>query len=174
MNIRNSTWAEERAGSDGRRMIVRILLSSIRNVILTSYQVSCTGGALHCEEHEVSQLQSVTCYECKYSTSYRSTLTSGAGYETICFKHLLSAGIHSWEAAFRREHDRSWHEVHTAWSAQWIKWSKGNISDPEDLLTILATSLPTCKPLKHTSVRLGFYDTTDPSVSAIITRFDIF
>lgn len=133
LNIRNSVWAEEKYSGDGLRLVV-----------------GCKGGVLNCEEHEVSQLQSVTCNEC---------------YETICFKHLLAAGIHSWEAAFRREHDRSWHEVHTTWSAQWIQWSKDNPPDPDDLLITLATSLPMCKPLKHESIRLGFYDTADPSLN---------
>jgi len=87
------------------------------------------------------------------------------GHESICFKHLLAAGIHSWEAAFRWEHDRSWHEVHTTWSTKWIEWSKNNVPDPEDFLTTLAATFASCKPLKPTKIRLGFYDVADPSVS---------
>lgn len=88
-----------------------------------------------------------------------------AGHETICFKHLLAAGIHGWEAAFRLEHDRSWHQTHSTWSTQWIAWSKSNIVDSEDFLTSLATKFSLCKPIRPASVRLGFYDTVDPLVS---------
>lgn len=89
----------------------------------------------------------------------------GIGHETICFKHLLAAGIHGWEAAFRWEHDRSWHQVHSTWSSQWIEWFRSNTVDPDDSLTSLATNFQSCKPLKPASVRLGFYDVADPLVS---------
>jgi hypothetical protein len=90
------------------------------------------------------------------------------GRETICFRHLLSVGFHSWEAAFRWQYEKNWHQIHTNWSRQWIDWTSAPDYRPnhiEDQTVWYASTLTNINPLKPDSVRLGFYDNAPTQAS---------
>ncbi|PVG02778.1 hypothetical protein CPB86DRAFT_725099 [Serendipita vermifera] len=115
----------------------------------------CKAGERNCDEHDVLLWQGVTC-------------SSPDCRETICFRHLLSVGFHSWEAAFRWQYEKNWHKMHTDWSQKWIDWSSVPDYKPihvEDQIVWCASTLPNCNPRKPESLRLGFYDSAPTQAS---------
>jgi hypothetical protein len=131
----------------------------------------CSGGAIGAESHVISCRQSVTCNDCECNKRLpENKLNQVLGHETICFRHLRDSGIHSSEAAFRSNHERNWHDIHTNWSRKWVQWNTRPEYTPEELddkLLALTSSLSVCKPLKAGSIRLGFYDEAHPSVGQV-------
>ncbi|CCA69247.1 hypothetical protein PIIN_03146 [Serendipita indica DSM 11827] len=131
--------------------IRRFPLSTDKSDSRISMTMRCKGGPAGCEPHEVSRLQSVTCERC---------------HDTICFPHLLAIGVHAAEAAFRLQHDRDWHYIHTTWAPRWLEWKQKckTLSHPSDTMTRLASTEVKCHPIKATGLRLGFYDHPLPDV----------
>jgi hypothetical protein len=139
-----------------------------------SLVVACKGGELRCDEHEVGSTGAIICDECKLAFDLICILLIHfLGEEAICFKHLLSLGVHSSEATFSQEIDGNWHHIHTEWSRKWHTWqSRPNhaVDDVHDKILTIAASYTTCKPLNPAQLRLGFYDKKDETVG-IITHY---
>ncbi len=84
---------------------------------------------------------------------------------SICYKQILSIGMHSAEALLaHRGGGNGWHSRHQHKQSAGLSTDQGRsahadvIQEYRDKLVFLAKTYPSCRPLNSTSTVLGWYD----------------